>query len=99
MTLVGVYLTKAWSAVVVLTFALVNHLDQRQSVGQSLALALPRDSEDKKRDTDVVIQVILVIQVVQVIQVIQVNQDSRLFLLILFNLTNLYEYVLYDEHK
>ena len=49
MTLVGVYLTKAWSAVVVLTFALVNHLDQRQSVGQSLALALPRDSEDKKK--------------------------------------------------
>ena len=47
MTLGGVYLTKAWSAVVVLTFALVNHLDQRQSVGQSLALALPRDSEDK----------------------------------------------------
>ena len=49
MTLVGVYLTKAWSAVVVLTFALVNHLDHRQSVGQSLALALPRDSEDKKK--------------------------------------------------
>lgn len=48
MTLGGVYLTKAWSVVVVLTFALVNHLDQRQSVGQSLALALPRDSEDKK---------------------------------------------------
>ena len=47
MTLGGVYLTKAWSVVVVLTFALVNHLDQRQSVGQSLALALPRDSEDK----------------------------------------------------
>ena len=88
----------------VLTFALVNHLDQRQSVGQSLALALPRDSEDKKRDTDVVIQAILVIQVVQVIQiiqviqVIQVNQDSRLFLLILFNLTNLYEYVFFEEH-
>ena len=94
MTLGGVYLTKAWSVVVVLTFALVNHLDQRQSVGQSLALALPRDSEDKKRDT-VVIQVILVIQV---IQVIQVNQDSRLFLLILFNLTNLYEYLFFEEH-
>ena len=86
MTLGGVYLTKAWSVVVVLTFALVNHLDQRQSVGQSLALALPRDSEDKKRDTDVVFQVI------------QVIHDSRLFLLILFNLTNLYEYVFFEEH-
>ena len=86
MTLVGVYLTKAWSAVVVLTFALVNHLDQRQSVGQSLALALPRDSEDKKRDTDVVFQVI------------QVNQDSRLFLPIIFNLANLYENVFYEGH-
>ena len=98
MTLGGVYLTKAWSAVVVLTFALVNHLDQRQSVGQSLALALPRDSEDKKRDSDVVIQVILVIQIIQVIQVIQVNQDSRLFLPIIFNLANLYEYVFYEGH-
>ena len=86
MTLGGVYLTKAWRVVVVLTFALVNHLDQRQSVGQSLALALPRDSEDKKRDTDVVFQVI------------QVIQDSRLFLLILFNLTNLYENVFFEEH-